>query len=267
VAIAAVAIWLVAVPAATAAVSGSLQPSATTTPAVSPDALRTAKEIAGALRTRGVYADPRAKPTLTPPEQARLEALIAQQDPTRIKIAVTTPGVARRAGDLHKLASDVDVALDGPGTVIVIAGEDAYLITAYDDTDAAVNAARATLNDKGTLAAQLRNFIVAIAALDPDRGKVKEAPQPKPKSGSSGSGKSSKSDSGNDTVNTIIGLVVIFSIIGIPIWVAIRRSRRKRGASTKTQAAGFSADMAQKEARVSSNDSIDQANKAFGHDD
>lgn len=278
-AIAAVAISLVAAPAAPAAVSGSQHLARAPQQAQTDDALRTGADIADALRTRGIYADPRAKPTLTPAEQASLEAEIARRDPTRIKIAVTTPGVARKAGGLKALANAIDQALDAPGTVIVIAGEDAFLVTAYEDTDAALNVARATLNDQGTLATQLRNYIIALAAIDPDRGQRREPPKPKPEpqptsgdsgsggSSDSGSGGSSSSGSGNDAVNAIIGLVVIVSIIGIPILGAIRRSRRGRRPSTKTQAAGFSADMAQKTARVSSQDSVSEANKAFGRDD
>ncbi|HVE68437.1 MAG TPA: hypothetical protein VNB64_07640 [Solirubrobacteraceae bacterium] len=123
--------------------------------------------IAAALRSDPVHADPRARPTLSPAEAGRVRLAILEHDIGRIKIAIVRPQAAASAGGVKGLADAIDQQLRAAGTLLVIAGENAWVTTSYDRPQAAVVAVRRAFAGDAPLADQLVRAVEGIARIDP----------------------------------------------------------------------------------------------------
>lgn len=128
------------------------------------------RAIAAALRSDPVYADPRARPTLTPAEATRVRLAILEHDIGRIKIVIVRPQAAASAGGVKALADAIDQELRAAGTLLVIAGENAWVTTSYDRPQAAVVAVRRAFAGNAPLADQLIKAVQGIARIDPGPG-------------------------------------------------------------------------------------------------
>ena len=128
---------------------------------------QSATSIAAALRADPVYADARAKPTLSAAQAGRVRLAILEQDLGRIKIAVVTARTAGSEGGVRGLADAIDSRLRTPGTLLVLAGESAWVTTSYPNPQAAVAAVRRAFAGDRPLAVQLVAAVDGIARVDP----------------------------------------------------------------------------------------------------
>lgn len=141
-------------------------------------AAQTPQRIAAALRADPVFADPQARPTLNAAEAGRVRLEILERELGRIKIAVVRPATAAAAGGVKGLADAIDAQLRTPGTLLVVAGDNAWLTTSYPDPQRAVAAVRRAFAGPGSLADALVRAVRGIARVDPGRGGDLERTQP-----------------------------------------------------------------------------------------
>ncbi|MDX6698254.1 MAG: hypothetical protein QOE65_1651 [Solirubrobacteraceae bacterium] len=135
--------------------------SAAAAPAQTPEGL------ANALRNDPVFADPDAKPTLTPAEAGHVRLEIVAKDLGRIKIAVVTTATAGAQGGVRGLADAIDQHLQTRGTLMVIAADNAWLTTSYDRPQLAVAAVRRAFARDDSLEQQLIRAVDGISGVDP----------------------------------------------------------------------------------------------------
>jgi hypothetical protein len=125
--------------------------------------------LARALARDPVYVQRGADPTLSVRERGRLRLQIARQDTGRVKVAVVRASEASAAGSARDLANGIDHRLRGKGSLIVVAGAQAYLITSYPQVGPATDALRSGFerNQGKGLFRQLSAGIRGIAERDP----------------------------------------------------------------------------------------------------
>jgi hypothetical protein len=103
---------------------------------------------------------------------------ILDKDLGRIKIAIVTRQAALDEGGVKGLADAIDQRLRVPGTLVVIAGDNAWVTTSYDRPQAAALAVRRAFARDGNLAGQLLAAVDGIARIDPGPGGDLEGTQP-----------------------------------------------------------------------------------------
>jgi hypothetical protein len=186
--------------------------------------------IAAALRNDPVFADPAAKPTLTPVQAGRVRLAILEKDLGRIKIAIVTPQTAGAQGGVRPLADAIDQKLRIAGTLLVMAGDNAWITTSYNRPQAAVVAVRRAFAGDAPLVDQLVKAVDGIAAIDPGPSGDLERSAP-------GTPGNNIDDAAEGFINTIkLIFWIVGGIIALPflfgalallraIWRSVRRSR------------------------------------------
>jgi hypothetical protein len=142
------------------------------TPAFAARAPETGAELAGVLKENPVYADPRARPTLTAAQAERVRLRIAERAPGRMVIAVVSRGVAGPAGGVRGLAHAIDRDFDVNGALLVIDSDSgsAWVVVSYSNTERAVRAVRAAFSGKDSFTAHTLEAVDRLAVADPGPG-------------------------------------------------------------------------------------------------
>jgi uncharacterized protein GlcG (DUF336 family) len=126
----------------------------------------TALKIANALAGDPVYVDPGSS-LLTPAQVSQLRTEIGQVDAGRIRIAAVEPATVTHGGGERALANAIaSCQADGAGTTVLTTNESTYLVTSYNDDNAATSAVGAALNTHASLAAGLLDAVHRIATVD-----------------------------------------------------------------------------------------------------
>lgn len=136
-------------------------------PASSAPVARSGAELAAVLVKDPVYADPRARPTLTAAQAERLRLRIAQRAPGRLAIALVPDGVAGAAGGVKGLAHAIDRDFDVKGALLVLDSKSAWVVVSYSDTAPAIRAVQGAFAGRGRLAQHLTVAVDRLAAADP----------------------------------------------------------------------------------------------------
>ena len=240
------------------ALAGSLAacwpPSASAAP-------RTGAELAGVLKDDPVYADPRARPSLTAKQAEGVRLRIAERAPGRIAIAVVSREVAGAAGGVRGLARAIDRDFDVNGALLVIDSDSdsAWVVVSYTDTERAVRAVRAAYSGKGSFADHTLEAVDRLAAADPGPDGQGGGPPPVTTTPDIATGV-------EDAVKTIF--IVVGGLIALPLAIlllvlATRGLRRRRKARPQS---GF--EVAPQSPPPADFDAQRRdAEKAFGGDD
>jgi hypothetical protein len=122
-------------------------------PAAAEDA--SAAKIAGALRHGSVYVSAAADPALSPAQARRVAREVSKRDRGRIKVVLVSQAEASRAGGVAALANELDKRLHAPGTVFVTAGSHSWLVTSFEDTNAATAAVQQAFDGHDRLVDQM----------------------------------------------------------------------------------------------------------------
>ena len=135
------------------------------------------------VRATSVYANPTVPPTLTPAQVARVRAEIDRRDPGRLWIAVVSPEQANAAVGVSGLANALATGLARPGTVLVVAGSQLWVVTSYAATGGGAGRCpqgvyRASRARGRTGGVGRRDRRVSIPAVDPGR---RTRPQRRPR--------------------------------------------------------------------------------------
>jgi hypothetical protein len=126
----------------------------------------TALKIANALARDPVYVDPGSS-LLTPAQVTQLRTEIGQVDADRIRIAAVEPATVTHGGGERALANAIaSCQADAAGTTLLTTNESTYLVTSYNDDNAATSAVGAALNTHASLAAGLLDAVHRIATVD-----------------------------------------------------------------------------------------------------
>ena len=182
-----------------------------------------------------VYVDPKAKPKVSVGEAGRLRLRILDKAAGRIKIAVVPESRAAREGGTGPLAQAIDREAVFKGALLVVAGESAFAVTSYENSNAAAAAVqRAFEEHKGDRAEQLLASVNGLAKADPGPSADLRAP------GGSSPGGSPDFGNGDDIFDEvgdavkittiIIGISIALPFIAVLLWILlrIRRSRREQ---------------------------------------
>jgi hypothetical protein len=257
-------------------------------PASAPAQTEDPAAIAAALRNDPVFADPRAKPTLTAPQAGRVRLAILEKDLGRIKIAIVTTRAAGMRGGVRPLADAIDQELRIAGTLLVIAGDNAWITTSYNRPQAAVVAVRRAFAGDAPLVDQLVKAVDGIAKVDPGpSGDLERSP------GAPGTDIDDAAEGFLDTIKLIFWIVG--AIVALPflfgalmllraVWRSTR-SRREAVVDTRSdtqerivqlgerireldaQAGVFEADPAGQQAYASALDSYERAERLLAEAD
>jgi hypothetical protein len=130
----------------------------------------TGAKLAASLEDNPVYADPAARPTLTPAQAERVRLRIAEKAPGRLRIAVVPSRLARELGGVKGLAASIDRSLDVNGTLLVLAGNNAWVTVSYPAPERAVSAVRRAFAGRGAFADQLLAAVDNLGRADPGPG-------------------------------------------------------------------------------------------------
>ncbi len=230
-------------------------------PASASAAPRTGAELAGVLKDDPVYADPRARPSLTAKQAEGVRLRIAERAPGRIAIAVVSREVAGAAGGVRGLARAIDRDFDVNGALLVIDSESdsAWVVVSYADTERAVRAVRAAYSGKGSFADHTLEAVDRLAAADPGPGGQGGGPPPVTTTPDVATGV-------EDAVKTIF--IVVGGLIALPLAIVVvvlvmRRLRRGRDARPES---GFEV-APQPPPQADFDAQRRDAEKAFGGDD
>jgi hypothetical protein len=185
---------------------------------------RTGAELAGVLKDDPVYADPRARPSLTAKQAEGVRLRIAERAPGRIAIAVVSREVAGAAGGVRGLARAIDRDFDVNGALLVIDSDSAWVVVSYTDTERAVRAVRAAYSGKGSFADHTLEAVDRLAAADPGPGGQSGGPPPVTTTPDIATGV-------EDAVKTIF--IVVGGLIALPLAIVVlvlvtRGLRRRR---------------------------------------
>jgi len=247
-------------PLVSLALAGSL---ALCAPASASAAPQTRAELAAVLKDNPVYADPRARPTLSAAQAERVRLRIAERAPGRLAIAVVASRVAGPAGGVRGLARAIDRDFDVNGALLVIDSDtdSAWVVVSYADTERAVGAVRAAFSGKGGFAAHTLEAVDRLAAADPGPGG---------ESGESGGAPPATTTPDvatdvEDAVKTIV--IVVGALIALPFVIVVldlvtrgRRRRRNDRPPTGLEVASPTPVPADLDAQRQ------DAEQAFGHD-
>jgi hypothetical protein len=186
----------------------------------------TGAKLAASLEDNPVYADPLAKPTLTPAQAERVRLRVAARAPGRIKIAVVPAAMARRAGGVKGLAASIDRSLAINGALLVIADDNAWVTVSYPAPERAVSAVRRAFAGRGAFADQLVEAVDNLARVDPGPGGES--------AGTPGNEPGFTADDVDRAVRVVVLIVVAlialpFLIVVFLILRAVRRRRRVAG--------------------------------------
>jgi hypothetical protein len=198
-------------------------------------AARSAKQIGRALEQDPVYVESGARPKVSTSDAGRIRLRIADKDIGRIKIAVVRPGTAAESGGASGLAKGIDRAIVSHGTIVVVAGSEAFALTSHPDSNETVAALRSAFNRnaKDGRTAQLLAAVDAIARVDP-------GPSADLNSGRGGApgGKTPDVFDVDDDVKGVFDTVkLVFLIVGIAValpfvlfclWLILRYMRGRR---------------------------------------
>jgi hypothetical protein len=220
-----------------------------------------AADIAAALKANPVYADPQARPTLTPAQAEALRLRIAQRAPGRIAIAVVSAPAVRAAGGVRELAHGIDRDFDVNGALLVIDSENdsAWVIVSYDDPDRAVRAVRAAFAPRGGFVAHVQRAVDQLAVADPGPG----TPAGGPQTPATTTPHTDVDVKHAVTTIFVVVLVIIGTIVALIVGIAVLGRRRRR---SDPPAGGF--QVAPPEPVAADLDAQRQAaEKAFGTDE
>lgn len=189
---------------------GSIAPAIAKDPSV--DAI-----VAG-LRHDSVYVSPAAHPTLSAAQQRRVSREVARRDPGRIEVIVVSEAEASHAGGVAALANEVDKRIRAPGTVFVTAGSRSWLVTSYQDTNAATGAVQQAFNAHDAFVDQMLEAVAGIAAVDPGPARAPSPATPAP------------SPATKTTHVSPVVWIVLAAAIGLPLvaWALVLGRRRWR---------------------------------------
>src|SRR4051812_27172529 len=128
-----------------------------------------AGRLAASLRADPVHVDAGARPRLSAEAAGQVRLRIAHSDLGRIRVAVVSDAVKRRAGGLDALSNAITARLQRPGTLLMVAGRDWWLNTSYAP-GRVIGAVQRAANSKRGLRRQLLAAVDRIAAADPRPG-------------------------------------------------------------------------------------------------
>jgi hypothetical protein len=238
------------------ALAGSL---AVCWPAPGSAAPRTGAELAGVLKDDPVYADPRARPSLTAKQAEGVRLRIAERAPGRIAIAVVSREVAGAGGGVRGLARAIDRDFDVNGALLVIDSDSAWVVVSYTDTERAVRAVRAAYSGKGSFADHTLEAVDRLAAADPGPGGQGGGPPPVTTTPDIATGV----EDAVKTIFIVVGGVIALSLAIVVLVLVTRGLRRRRSARPQ---GGF--EVAPQPAPEADFDAQRRdAEKAFGGDD
>jgi hypothetical protein len=187
--------------------------------------------VARALARDPVVVQHGAKPTLSVRQRGRLRLQIARQDIGRVKVAVVRDSEASDAGGMRELANGIDHELRGKGSLIVVAGAQAYLITSYPQVGPATDALRAGFdqNEGKGLYRQLSAGIRGIARRDPGPSADEGAAAPQRSVGVPGVDDATKKVAdGIRLAVLIVAVAVALPFVLVAGWMLLRFRRGRR---------------------------------------
>jgi hypothetical protein len=153
-----------------------------------------------------------------------VEREVAKRDAGRIKVVVVSEAEASHSGGVAALANELDKRLDAPGTVFVTAGSHSWLVTSYEDTNAATAAVQQAFDAHRRLVDQMLEAVAGIAAVDPGPGSPGD-------SGGAPTG-APVSPASNPTTTHVSSTfwIVLAAAIGLPLaaWALLVGGRRRR---------------------------------------
>ena len=198
-----------------------------------------AQVVARALESDPVYVDPSVRQRFTVGEQGRVRLAIVRAAIGRIKVAVVPASAAHRTGGLRSFANRVDYDLHVRGALIVVAGNDYWVVTSYPDSEAGAAALRTAVtrrpNDR--LVTELTAAIPALARVDP--GPEGEVGQQEPGAAPAGDA----DDFLDDIIDTFrLGVLIIAIAVALPfillVVILIARVRRSRAHEQEVRESG-----------------------------
>jgi hypothetical protein len=188
------------------------------------------KSLARKAESEVVYVDPKAKPKVSVAEAGRVRIQIVKKAPGRIKIVVVPESRVEDEGGVTGLGSAIARDLKPRGSLLVVAGDNRFIITSHPASDQAAKAVDEAFNrNQGDRGKQLLASVNGIAAVDPGPS---ADPQGAPDIGDFNNQADDIFDSVEDTfrVTTIIvALSFLIPILAVAVWIVyrVRRSRQE----------------------------------------
>lgn len=193
-----------------------------------------AETLAKRVEREVVYVESGARPEVSSAAAGRIRLRILDKAIGRIKIAVVREGSAAENGGVTGLAHAVSREGRFPGTLMIVAGFDAYALTSHPAADVTVQAVtEAFKRHEGDRTKQLVAAVDGIAATDPGRSADLGAPGGAPPGFDGDLPNVDDVDGIFDAVR--IGTIVIMAAVALPFlllagWLVLRfRRQAKRG--------------------------------------
>jgi hypothetical protein len=149
----------IAATAASALLAGLAPPAAAAASYPETVAKRVEREV--------VYVERGVEPPVSDAGAGRIRLRILDKDLGRIKIAVVTAGHAEENGGATGLAHAITHNLDLRGTLLVVAGREAYALTSHPESAATVEVLDRAFRKHNDRTRQLLAAVDGIAAVDP----------------------------------------------------------------------------------------------------
>jgi hypothetical protein len=218
-------------------------------------------DIAAALKQNPVYADPAARPALTPAQAEQIRLRIAEHAPGRLAIAVVSARAVRAAGGIKELAHAIDRDFDVNGALLVLdsQNDNAWVVVSYDEPGLAVRAVQQGFAGKAPFFDHVLRTVDRVGEADPGPGTPAGGPQT-PQSTTPHT--DVDVDQAIKTVFIVAGGIILVIVLLIAVAIFGRTRRRRRtdpatGLSTPAPVTVSTTTDAQRQA----------AEKAFGGDD
>jgi hypothetical protein len=192
------------------------------------------RDLARKIEREVVYVDPKAKPRVSVSEAGRIRLRILDKAPGRIKMAVVPASRAENEGGLAELANAVNRDLDFRGSLMIVAGANAHVVTSHPESTRTAQAADKAFRGSDDRSDQLLAAVDEIASVDP--GPSADVQQ----GGAPGPGNAPDFGSGDDFVDDIedivklttllVGLAIALPFIAFFVWLLLRfrRSRKEQ---------------------------------------
>jgi len=179
-----------------------------------------------------VFVSPKARPKVSTSEAGAVRLRIVKRAPGRIKVGVVPEDRAEEEGGVSGLAAAVGRDLDFKGTLLIVAGSNAYALTSHPASNQTVQAVdEAFKKNEGDRGDQLLAAVNGIAAVDPGVS----ADVNRPGAGGSGNPDFGSGEDFFDEINDavklttfIVGAIIAAPFLAVVIWILLRVRRGRK---------------------------------------